>query len=220
MPWPRPIGRSTFLGGPRSVRERDSEVWFRPLDGCGVERLTCKDIIRKIPIYKRVQWLDEATFKLVKEWGVEGENLSSPYLDREFWLIPYGRCILHRPYEPGAELVEVTPQEVLGTAGANGLATPRELNVPRWDSEQLTLYFGEVPCRHYVRRNASNQFKLLAAFQAADFPRSIDSPFDLDRTLRETVDDLNQSLKDSPLRFGVKQRKAIWLPTVAPACSG
>lgn len=92
---------------------------------------------------------------------------------------------------------------------------------PRWNSDTLTLSFNEVCCRHYTRRNAPNQFKLLTAFQVAGWPHAIDSPFDLDRTLRETKDGLNVGLNQhSPIRFAVEDRKPTWFKTPGPDCSG
>jgi len=84
---------------------------------------------------------------------------------------------------------------------------------PRWDSDRLTLDYGETVCRHYKRRNAPNQFKVLSAFQTANWSRSIASPFGFaDRTLSETIDEINRSLADdSPIRFGVEERRPIWV---------
>jgi hypothetical protein len=97
---------------------------------------------------------------------------------------------------------------------------PEEVR-PRWDSAKLTLYYGGIRCRFYERRNAPNQFKLLAAFQEAGWPRSIDSPFDLDRTLRETTDSLNEGLdQPPPIRFAVEARKPIWYKAADSASSG
>jgi hypothetical protein len=90
---------------------------------------------------------------------------------------------------------------------------------PRWDFDSLTLWYGETVCRHYRRRNAQNQFAVLDAFQNSGWTRSVESPFGLlDRTLRETIDELNSGLaEESPIRFAVDGRKPAW---IAPACSG
>jgi hypothetical protein len=95
-------------------------------------------------------------------------------------------------------------------------------STPRWDSGNLALRYGSVVCRQYKRRNAANQFAILNAFQAAGWTRSIESPFGPhDRTLRETIDELNAGLaKPSPIRFAVEERKPVWYSSVAPACSG
>jgi hypothetical protein len=105
-----------------------------------------------------------------------------------------------------------------GSLSGNGEPAIR----PRWDSDKLTLVYGDTVCRHYKRRNAPNQFKVLNAFQAANWARSVGSPFGfLDRTLSETIDDMNSSLtNDSPIRFGVEERKPIWFLRNAPASSG
>jgi hypothetical protein len=66
-------------------------------------------------------------------------------------------------------------------------------------------------CRYYTRDNAPNQMRLLDAFEAANWERSIPSPFDLDRTLREAVDDLNEKLVEgSPISFRVENGRPIW----------
>jgi hypothetical protein len=94
--------------------------------------------------------------------------------------------------------------------------------VPRWDFDTLTLWYEDTVCRHYKRRNAENQFAILEAFHTAEWARSVESPFGVDdRTLRETVDELNKGLdKASPMRFGIVKRRPVWIPPVAPACSG
>jgi hypothetical protein len=93
---------------------------------------------------------------------------------------------------------------------------------PQWDSDSLTLRYGETVCRQYKRRNAANQFAILDAFHAAGWARSVDSPFGLnDQTLGETVYELNAGLsKESPIKFAVERRRPAWIPRVAPACSG
>jgi hypothetical protein len=93
---------------------------------------------------------------------------------------------------------------------------------PRWDRDSRELWYGETLCRKYSRENASNQFLLLDTFQASSWHRSVDSPFKLVRTLRETKDDLNGGLKEtgSPIRFKVEEKKPTWFLQVAPACSG
>jgi hypothetical protein len=93
--------------------------------------------------------------------------------------------------------------------------------VPRWDSDSLTLSYGEIICRHYKRRNAKNQVAVLDAFQNANWPRSVDSPFKLDRTLREAIDKLNQGLAElSPIHFAVEHLTPVWIRPGAPGRSG
>jgi hypothetical protein len=92
---------------------------------------------------------------------------------------------------------------------------------PQWDSNSLTLSFGKTVCRHYTRRSAENQFKVLEAFQAADWPRSIESPFGVhEQTLQDTIKDINSLLdKASPIRFAIESRKPVWVLRLTPPCS-
>jgi hypothetical protein len=115
----------------------------------------------------------------------------------------------------------ITPKGARVLCQEAGREIPPELNSPQWNSANLTFHFGDIVCRHYKRRNARNQFDLLDTFQAAGWPRSIDSPFTQDRTLRMTIDDLNGGLSEgSPIRFRVERRKPIWLLNITPGCSG
>jgi hypothetical protein len=157
---------------------------------------------------------------------------ADPLLSREYLLTGDGRWIMaRRSVDRSAEPIfkEVSRSQVIQFFDQNRILRPPELRderplengPPRWDFDTLTLSYGGITCRHYKRHNAPNQFKLLNSFQSADWPRSIDSPFSLDRTLRETIDELNEHLaEDSPIRFGVEGRKPVWFPRVAPACSG
>jgi hypothetical protein len=51
---------------------------------------------------------------------------------------------------------------------------------------------------------------MLDAFENAGWTATVASPFKLDRTLRETIDDLNATLTDSPIRFRVEERGPSW----------
>ena len=90
------------------------------------------------------------------------------------------------------------------------------LPAPRWDRKSRKLSYGEIPCRKYVKE-APNQFKILDAFQAADWPNYVDSPFPGNQSrLTEAIQDLNEKLtEESPIRFRGSWRPE-WYPKSNP----
>jgi hypothetical protein len=71
---------------------------------------------------------------------------------------------------------------------------------PRWDAEARQLWFGDVLCRDYSKKQAPDQEAILTAFEAAGWPERIPAPQlnDLNYTLRH----LRKGLaKNAPLRF-------------------
>jgi hypothetical protein len=78
---------------------------------------------------------------------------------------------------------------------------------PRWEGRRL--WFGEKLVREYGRE-ASRQFPLLEAFEAAHWAERIPSPLEED-ALSLTIKDLNRMIKDSPIKFGEDKGKfATW----------
>jgi hypothetical protein len=81
----------------------------------------------------------------------------------------------------------------------------RERGMPTWEGGILS--FRAVRIKKFGRHPAPNQRELLDAFQAAGWPMVIQNPLrDANnklspRTLNETLRDLNNSIKGSPLRF-------------------
>jgi hypothetical protein len=196
--------------------EKQVDSWFRPLDGAGLVRLSRDDIVREIPVIKKVPLLNAETRE---PFYIEGEQLTESYVTRRYFLTRDNRWILFKRSGSGFELVEVKPSDVVQGLSESGTPIPAELESsrsPRWDANSLTLYFDEIVCRHYKRRNAPNQFALLAAFQEERWAHSIDSPFKSDWTLRDTKDKLNKGLaRHSPIKFGVEEAKPIWFVTAA-----
>jgi hypothetical protein len=198
----------------RRVGPHDAEFDDRPtLLGLGWTILPDGTVWKKHP--------DGTVWKLPAETAVN-ELVSS----REYLLLPPKRWLRARPdIDPPHPLVieEVEESEMIRDLEANGIALPPEAMEirPHWDQAGLRLSYGAIQCRKYSRYNALNQFKILNAFQGAGWPRSVDSPFDDQRTLRETIDDLNERLdKASPIRFRVEVRRPAWYPVEAPASSG
>jgi hypothetical protein len=193
------------------LRDKDSDLWFRPLDGAGTVRLSRNDIVRQIPVFEEFQCPNIETSKLAQ---ADGEPIKRRRQVRRYFHTRDNRWILSlHPYTE-RDLIEVTRSAVVQDLSENGISIPAELNSPdrpRWDSDSRTLSVDRITCRHYTRRNADNQFTLLDAFENAGWPRSVDSPFKRERTLRDTTDELNGNLApDSPIRFGVEERKPIW----------
>jgi hypothetical protein len=107
-------------------------------------------------------------------------------------------------------------KEIRGLKDAGYVIPPAMENilqtVPRWDRKTRELRYGETLCRGYARE-AANQFAVLDAFEAAGWPRAIDSPFPGNESrLRETIRGLNEDLlKESPIRFR-GSAKPEWYP--------
>jgi hypothetical protein len=223
--------------------------WFYRLDNSGLERFRLEECILRIPVRWVASWKkvepDDDEFSDMEKPPYQGWTIfpdgtvwklspETPLLDmlqsREYRLLRDGRWIRARP-EPLAPhyplLEEVSESVVILDLEKNGIPlhpvlkrdrTPEIL--PRWDPDRLQLSYGETQCRQYSRRNARNQFLILKAFQEAGWPRSVDSPFKIERVLRETIDDLNEGLdKSSPIRFHVEERRPAWRPVEAPPSS-
>jgi hypothetical protein len=81
---------------------------------------------------------------------------------------------------------------------------------PRWDEAKRELWLGEVLVRRFDRE-ARNQFALLAAFEAAQWDKSVSAFLDRGAFL-QTIKDLNRTLKDTSLRFGQTDKggRATW----------
>jgi len=81
---------------------------------------------------------------------------------------------------------------------------------PRWCEESSRLYVDDVILKDFTRTAAKNQSRILAVFQEEGWPPEIWDPLDGDETdpverLRNTVRDLNRSLKQPLIIFGVAQ---------------
>jgi hypothetical protein len=210
--------------------------WFWRADKSGAERLPPDAVTLEIPIelpnphfwfrYKRLsdgRWIVHRVIR-PEELGYR-EVFRTPCFIQ--YQPPSPSEQIYPPVKPGIHQIEVDMAEVIRDLERAGIPIPTEMADavriwPRWDLDSRTLWYGETICRHYLRRNAPNQFAVLNAFQAANWPRSIDSPFGtVDRALRETIDEMNKLLtNDSPIRFGIEARKPIWFIRVAPASSG
>jgi hypothetical protein len=81
---------------------------------------------------------------------------------------------------------------------ANG-APPPTPPTPQWDAKTLTLYLGDKQLKKWVRR-APNQHSLLAAFQKAGWPQSIEAPLSGEQ-LKQALRELRKALRDTPLLF-------------------
>jgi len=100
-----------------------------------------------------------------------------------------------------------------------GISWPLLEPIPSWDRTTRQLRCGGVLCREYTRE-AANQFAVLDAFEAAEWPKMIDSPFpgNVSR-LREAIGDLNEKLRpESPIRFRGSARPE-WYIVPSPAKS-
>jgi hypothetical protein len=90
---------------------------------------------------------------------------------------------------------------------------------PEWDRESRQLRFGQVICREFTRI-APIQFQILDNFQKREWTRSVPSPCNGEKQLRDSVDDLDKGLvRESPIRFEVWNRKPAWFrsrPRSAP----
>jgi hypothetical protein len=81
---------------------------------------------------------------------------------------------------------------------------------PVWDRKERQLWVGEILCREY-RRDAPNQFRILDSFQDRRWPPSFQSPWNDEKRLRDTIDDLNGGLfAASPIGFEVRNMKPAW----------
>jgi hypothetical protein len=82
---------------------------------------------------------------------------------------------------------------------------------PSWDSDSRTLRLGvrEWPV---LTRRADNQLPVLDAFQQADWPESVRSPFASIEVLRQTCRDLNRKFSDKKIqiRFLVDNLHVRW----------
>jgi hypothetical protein len=132
------------------------------------------------------------------------------------WIYARGRLMTTTHVEC-EEYVEVTPTEVAEALKRGCQKRPPELVAdlirrPRWDRLKRELTFEGVTLRSYVKDNATNQFKLLDAFEECGWKRMVESPFKGDdRQLRETVDSLREGLPaDCPVMFQVEQRRPVW----------
>ncbi len=84
---------------------------------------------------------------------------------------------------------------------------------PDWDPQCQELRFRGVLCKKFPRK-ATNQFRLLAAFQRAGWPSRISNPFSKDRDDRKlgaTIRDLRDSLEpESLITFERVNAQATW----------
>jgi hypothetical protein len=62
---------------------------------------------------------------------------------------------------------------------------------PRFDYETRTLYAGSIRIKQ-LTKPAQNQETVLKAFEEEGFPRRIDNPLHPDKSLGQTIYDLNQ----------------------------
>ena len=87
---------------------------------------------------------------------------------------------------------------------AEGLPRPRR--TPEWDALRRELRYGDQFVKVY-RVPAANQERILEAFQVAGWPECLDDPLsyaseqDAKRRLHQTIQKLNQSTRNGPLRF-------------------
>jgi hypothetical protein len=82
---------------------------------------------------------------------------------------------------------------------------------PEWDREAKQLRYGETLCREY-RRAAPAQFQILDQFQVREWPRTVLSPWNDEKKLRDTVGHLNDNHNPGSLiRFEVFNMKPAWL---------
>jgi hypothetical protein len=70
---------------------------------------------------------------------------------------------------------------------------------PRWDANRRSLSLCERELKRY-RRPAPNQEKILAAFEEERWPPRIDDPLERGK-LKDTLQDLNETIKRHSLRF-------------------
>jgi len=91
-------------------------------------------------------------------------------------------------------------------APATGAAAPRPIELPQWDASQRELRFrGRVVKRYRVP--ASNQERILSAFEEESWPPGIDDPLPPDgdqdpiRRLQATIKSLNRNQLHALIRF-------------------
>ena len=88
---------------------------------------------------------------------------------------------------------------------------------PRWDADSRTLWFGNTLVKKF-KKNAYNQYILLEALEAAQWPRTITAPecfltnFRTRRGIRETVDGLNRRHAANAIRFHKLGVEVSWEP--------
>jgi hypothetical protein len=81
---------------------------------------------------------------------------------------------------------------------------------PEWNREAKQLWYGEIVCREY-RKTAPEQLQILDEFQAREWPRTVPSPWNDEKKLRDTVLHLNDNHTErSLIRFEVFNMKPAW----------
>jgi hypothetical protein len=88
---------------------------------------------------------------------------------------------------------------------------------PRWDADSRTLWFGNTLVKKFIK-HAYNQFILLEAFEAAQWPRTITAPecfltnLRTRRGIRETVDGLRRRRSSNAIQFRQDGVQVFWEP--------
>jgi hypothetical protein len=86
------------------------------------------------------------------------------------------------------------------------VAVPKSAHLPRWDTDDRTLYVGDLIVKEY-RVRSPNQEAVLSAFQEEQWPHYIDDPLSPvpdqspKQRLRDTVKRLNENQKNHLIRF-------------------
>jgi hypothetical protein len=71
---------------------------------------------------------------------------------------------------------------------------------PHWDGASRQLWYGDVVCKQY-KRGAPCQEAILQAFEDQGWPHRILNPFPHKSKLAETISDLQESVRGSPIMF-------------------
>jgi hypothetical protein len=92
--------------------------------------------------------------------------------------------------------------------GGQGMPTIK----PHWDQAAGKLWYGEALVRIVKARRDSTMVQLLNAFEAAEWPARIDSPFQEDHKLKDAVRTFNDGRENTVVSLGTRDNghAAIW----------